>query len=253
VRTELAVPDGTAEAWVSHPGDEAQHPGVLLFMDAFGVRPQIEQMAERIADWGYVVVAPNVFHRDGTIEELAPDVDLRDQEASADIVARAFSRVRRLTPERVAPDLDAYVDAIRALPGVTSGPIGVTGYCMGARLAVRASCLRPDDVAACGGFHGGGLATEDDDSPHRGLSRARAAYVFGHADHDRSMPREAIERLDGALDDARLDHLTEVYDGARHGYTMADTPAYDEGAAERHYAALQDLLTRSLGARSPDR
>jgi carboxymethylenebutenolidase len=122
---------------------------------------------------------------------------------------------------------------------------------MGARLAVRTSGLRPDVVAACGGFHGGGLATEADDSPHRRLAQARAAYVFGHADHDRSMPPEAIERLDGALEDAGLQHVSEVYAGARHGYTMADTAAYDEAAAERHYRALEELLRRSLGSRSP--
>lgn len=252
VLIDVAVPDGTAEAWLSRPDGGGDHPGVVLFMDAFGIRPQIEQMADRIASWGYVVLAPNVFHRHGTVEELAPTTDLRDEHASADFFGKAFAKVRGLTADKVAPDLVAYVDDLLALQGVV-GPIGVTGYCMGARLALRTSCLRPDEVAACGGFHGGGLATDDEDSPHRRLPEARAAYVFGHADKDRSMPREAIDRLDRALEDAGLEHVSEVYAGARHGYTMADTAAYDEAAAERHYAALEDLLSRSLGARSPSR
>ena len=252
---DVAVPGGTAEAWVSRPetadrGD-GDHPGVVLFMDAFGIRPQIEQMADRIAGWGYVVLAPNVFHRQGTVEELAPAVDLRDEHASADYLRQAFSRVRGLTADLVAPDLVAYVDDLLAVPGVADGPIGVTGYCMGARLALRTSCLRPDVVAACGGFHGGGLATEDPDSPHRRLGESRATYVFGHADKDRSMPADAIERLEHALDQAGREYVSEVYPGARHGYTMADTAAYDEAAAERHYAALEDLFRRSLGGRSP--
>jgi carboxymethylenebutenolidase len=250
---DIAVPGGTAEAWLSRPESEGDRPGVLLFMDAFGIRPQIEQMADRIASWGYVVLAPHVFHRNGTIEELAPTTDLRDEHESADFFGEAFSRVRGLTAAKVSPDLVAYVDDLLALTGVAPGPVGVTGYCMGARLAIRTSCLRPDVVAACGGFHGGGLATDADDSPHRGLGEARAAYVFGHADKDRSMPPEAIERLDRALEEAGLDHVSEVYAGARHGYTMADTAAYDEQAAERHYAALEDLFRRSLGARSPSR
>jgi carboxymethylenebutenolidase len=251
VSVDVAVPDGTAEAWVSRPDDD-DHPGVLLFMDAFGLRPQIRAMADRIASWGYVVMAPNVFHRDGTVDELAPPVDLRGAD-SDEFRARAFSRVRGLTADRAEPDLAAYVDALGGLPGVDAGPVGVTGYCMGARLALRAACVRPDRVAACGGFHGGGLATGDPDSPHLGLPRARASFVFGHADHDRSMPPEAIARLDEALDAAGLDHVTEVYAGAAHGYTMADTAAYDEASAERHYAALEDLLRRSLGAGSPAR
>lgn len=249
---DVAVPGGTAEAWVSRPDGDGEHPGVLLFTDAFGIRPQIGRMADRIAGWGYVVLAPHVFHREGTIAELAPTVDLRDKDASADYLSQAFARVRRLTSDMAEPDIDAYVDALLALPGVTA-PIGVTGYCMGARLAVRTSGLRPDVVAACGGFHGGGLATEADDSPHRRVATARAAYVFAHADHDRSMPPEAIERLDRALDDAGLEHVTEVYAGAPHGFTMADTASYDEAAAERHFVALEELLRRSLGARSPGR
>ena len=249
---DIAVPGGTAEAWLSRPDDDGEHPGVLLFMDAFGIRPQIEQMADRIAGWGHVVLAPNVFHRFGSVDELAPTTDLRDDEASADYLAQAFARVRRLTADSVEPDLSSWVDDLLAMPGVTS-PIGVTGYCMGARLALRTSWLRPDVVAACGGFHGGRLATDDEDSPHLGLSRARAAYVFGHADHDRSMPPEAIDRLDRALDEAGLEHVSEVYVGAPHGFTMADTSKYDEPAAERHYQALEDLFRRSLGGRSPSR
>jgi carboxymethylenebutenolidase len=251
--TELSVPGGTAEAWVSLPAPDREHPGVLFFMDAFGIRPQIEQMADRIASWGYVVLAPNVFHRDGSVADLAPTVDLHDRGAAEGFFAGAFARVRSLTADVAESDIGAYTDALLALPGVRPGPIGVTGYCMGARLAVRAACVRPDVVAACGGFHGGGLATDNDDSPHLGLPRARAAFVLGHADHDRSMPPEAIARLDAALDDAGLEHVSEVYAGASHGYTMADTAAYDEAAAERHYAALEDLLSRSLGARSRDR
>jgi carboxymethylenebutenolidase len=253
VLIDVAVPDGTAEAWVSRPEGDGDHPGVLLFMDAYGIRPQVEQMADRIASWGYVVLAPNVFHRHGTVEELAPTVDLRDEHASADFFGQAYSMVRGLTADVVAPDLVAYVADVLAVPGVADGPIGVTGYCMGARLAVRTSWLRPDVVAACGAFHGGGLATEDQDSPHRRLGESRAAYAFGHADQDRSMPPEAIERLQHALDDTGLEYVSEVYPGARHGYTMADTAAYDEGAAERHYAALEELFRRSLGARSPSR
>lgn len=249
---EVLVPGGTAEAWVSRP-DGGAHPGVLLYMDAFGIRPQIEEMADRIASWGYVVLAPNVFHRDGTVEELAPQVDLRDRDASEEFFGKAFKRVRALTADKAAGDVPAYVDALLALPGVIDEPIGVTGYCMGARLAVRTACLRPDDVAACGGFHGGGLATDDDDSPHRGLPDAKASFVFGHADRDRSMPPEAIGRLEAALADAGLDHVSEVFPGAAHGYTMADTSSYDEVSAERHYVMLEELFTRSLAGRSPDR
>ena len=101
-------------------------------------------------------------------------------------------------------------------------------------------------MAALAGFHGGGLATDDPESPHRSAGALRAEVYFGHADQDRSNTSEQIATLDAALDGAGVAHRSEVYAGARHCYTMADTPAYDEEASERHFAALFDLPERTL-------
>jgi len=128
--------------------------------------------------------------------------------------------IGRLDGAAAAVDVPAYVAALRALPQCAPGAIGVTGYCMGARLATR--------------------------SPHRGLSHARAAFVYGHADEDAGMDAEAQSRLDAALVEAGVRHTTAVYPGARHGFTMADTGAYDAQAAQRHYAELEALLRDTL-------
>jgi carboxymethylenebutenolidase len=247
---EIPMPDGgSAEAYVARPAsqDQPDLPGVLLFMDAIGLRPQIADMCQRIADWGHVVLAPNVFHRDGRAAELAPTADLRDPGERERFFAVAMPRVGALTPALAEQDIKVYLAALRALPGVTAGPVGATGYCMGARLSVRAANL-DEGVAAVGGFHGGGLVTDDPDSPHRGLGGARAEFVFGHADQDGSMPPEAVATLGEALSAAGLRARNEVYEGAAHGYTMADTAMYDEAATERHFAELRALLERRLGA-----
>jgi carboxymethylenebutenolidase len=248
--TELELPDGgVAEAYVARPSGEGagegDHPGVLFFMDAIGLRPQIAEMCQRIADWGYVVLAPNVFHRNGRAEDLAPKVDLTQPGEREAFFKGAMPRVRALTADLAEQDIPAYLAALRSLEGVADGPVGATGYCMGARLAIRAANLDPG-VAAVGGFHGGGLVTDAEDSPHRGLGDARAEYVFGHADQDRSMPPEAVETLGKALAEAGLTASNEVYEGAAHGYSMADTPMYDEAAAERHFAELEALFDRAL-------
>jgi carboxymethylenebutenolidase len=228
---EIPVPHGSAEAYVAGPDDRTA-PGVLFYMDAYGLRPQIEEMVDRIAGWGFTVLAPNVFHRDGSVAEL---VDEREH---------VFDRVRGLTPDQVLTDAPAYVTALRAL--CAGGPMGTTGYCMGARLAVRTGNAHPDDIGAVGGFHGGGLVTDDDTSPHLGLGGARAEFAFGHADNDRSMPPEAVGRLGDTLAAAGLVFINDVYAGAAHGYTMADTPAYNAQAAERHYRVLGELFARTL-------
>jgi len=246
---EIPAADGTAEALVARPSSgEGPFPGVILYMDAFGLRPRIQEMAQRIADWGYVVLAPNVFYREGTAAQLAPDTDMTTPEGREAAGAAAFPRVGRLTTDKALPDIDSWVDALARLDGVAPGSIGVVGYCMGARLAMRSATAHPDTVAACGGFHGGGLATEEPDSPHLALGNARARFVFGHADHDRSMDTDAVARLGGALDAAGLKSSNEVYAGAPHGYSMADTSAFHPEATERHFRELRNLLDGTLKA-----
>jgi carboxymethylenebutenolidase len=154
-----------------------------------------------------------------------------------------MQRVGALTSDLSNADTVVWLDTL--LEQATA-PVGVVGYCMGARLAVRAAGLSPEVVAACGGFHGGGLVTDAPDSPHLAVARARAEFVFGHADQDRSMPPEAVTALGEALTSAGLTHTNEVYAGAAHGYTMADTAPYDEAATERHFEALRGLLARTL-------
>lgn len=241
----LPMPGGeAAEAYVTRP-DDASHPGVLFVMDAIGLRPRIYEIADTIASWGYIVMAPNVFYRDGTAQELAPKGDLHAEGAREEFMAGAMTRVRGLTTAQVNTDITAYLSRLMNLPGVTT-PIGVTGYCMGARIAIRAAGSHPQEVAAVGGFHGGGLVTDEDDSPHRALDGARAEFVFGHADQDGSMTPQNVADLGAALQAAGLTATNEILDGAPHGYSMSDTPMYDERATQWHFERLRELLDRRL-------
>ncbi len=242
---DVPVPDGTTQAHLSRP-PRGTGPGVLFFMDAIGVRPQIAAMCDRIASWGYVVLAPNVFHREGDVDAVRPDTDLREDGAREAFFADAMPRVHRLTSDLAVPDIAAYTRFLRDLDGVADGPMGTTGYCMGARLAVRAAGAHSEEYAACGGFHAGGLVTDEPDSPHLAAGHARAEFVFGHADHDRSMPPEAVATLGATLASYDLTVRNEVYPDAPHGYTMADTAMYQEAGAERHFRELEALFARTL-------
>lgn len=239
---DIAAADGTAEAYLA--GDSG--PGVLFFIDAFGIRPQIEEMADRIAGWGYVVLAPNIFYRSGDAASLAPQGDLRVAGEREKFFATVMPRIEALPSEAARRDIGAYLTALRAQPGVADGRLGVTGYCIGARLATYTAGDHPEDIAAVGGFHGGRLVTDADDSPHRVLEHARAEFVYGHADNDGSMPTEAVAALGETLAAHGLAATNEIYPGAAHGYTMADTSSYNEEGAERHFAELRALLERTL-------
>ncbi|GAA1081314.1 dienelactone hydrolase family protein [Tsukamurella spumae] len=244
----IETPSGIADAYFARPQTDDPVPGVLLFIDAIGLRPQIASMADRIASWGYAVLAPNVFYRDGDAAATSPDEPLDTPEARERFMGGAMKRVMGLTPDKSEPDTDAYLAALLAQPGVT-GPVGVTGYCLGARLSTLAAIAHPDTVVACGGFHGSRIATDEPDSIHLGLPRARAEFVYGHADHDTSMPPEAVELLGAALASAGLTATNAIYPDAPHGYTMADTPNYQEAGSERHFTELEALFARTLGDR----
>jgi carboxymethylenebutenolidase len=117
---------------------------------------------------------------------------------------------------------------------------------MGARIGWRVAAAHPDRVAALAGFHAGGLVTDAEDSPHRSAADLEAELYLGFADEDPSMTAEQIGVLERTLDEVGARHRSEVYEGARHGYTMADTPAYDEAARDRHFRELRALLERTM-------
>jgi carboxymethylenebutenolidase len=238
---DVATQDGVADAYLARPGDQGG-PAVLLVMDAFGLRPQIERMADRIATRGFVVLAPNVLYRAGRAPVVPVD-GLGDPDQQRPLLERVMPLVRELTPERIVSDGGAYLDRLEQLG---RGPVAITGYCMGGRVAWRIAAAYPERVAALGAFHVGGLVTDDDNSPHRSAGSLAAEVYLGYADNDRSMMPEQIAELERAVDAAGVRYRSEVYRGAAHGYTMADTPAYDEAAAERHYAELFALLDRSV-------
>jgi len=239
---EIRAPDGVADAYLTRPDGGERHPGVLFVMDAFGLRPRIEEMADRIAGRGYAVLAPNVFYRAGRAPVL-PFPDMSQEGARAEFFKGVRPLMNELTPQRMAADGGAYLDELAT---VADEPFAITGYCMGARLGWRVASAHPGRVAALAGFHGGGLVSDDEQSPHRSAGALRAEVYFGHADQDPSNSAEQIATLDAALDDAGVRHHSDVYAGAGHGYTMADTPVYDEQACERHFAALFDLLDRTI-------
>jgi carboxymethylenebutenolidase len=239
---DIDTPDGVADAYLARPDDRA-HPGVLFIMDAFGLRPRIEEMADRIAARGYVVLAPNVFYR-AARSPLLELPDLTDPDSRASFFQSLRPLIEQLTPEALARDGAAYLDY---LGQVAPGPVAITGYCMGARVGWRIAAAHPDRVAALAGFHAGGLVSDAPDSPHLSAPNVRAELYFGFADEDPSMTAEQIATFEQALDDAGCSYRSEVYEGARHGFTMADGAVYDEGASERHYRELGALLERTLG------
>ncbi|WP_410810088.1 dienelactone hydrolase family protein [Micromonospora sp. 067-2] len=247
--TTVDVPtsDGVADACLSRPDSGGPFPAVLLFQDAFGPRPRLVEMAERIAARGYLVLMPHLFYRAGR----APLFDLArlaEPEQRGAIFEKIKPLIGALNADVISRDSAAHLDFLAARDDVRPGPVVAVGYCMGGTNALRAMEAHPDRIAALASFHGGRIVTDAPDSPHLGVDSISGEAYFGHADSDPSMTPEQIATLEKALDAAGVRYRSEVYAGAHHGFTMADTPVYDERATDRHWAALFDLLDRTLPA-----
>lgn len=243
----IDAPDGAAEAYLSPGPADTRHAGVILFIDAIGLRPQIEEMADRIAGWGYTVLAPNVFYRAGRAAELAPTTDLRLPGNREAFFAGIGDRISGFNIDNALTDIASYLDVLADQPGVDGDRLGATGYCMGGMLALRTAAAHPGRIKAAGAFHAAGLVTDEPDSVHRIIGTATAEILAGHADNDQGNPAEAIGTLDDAMDAAGIAHTTAIYPDAPHGFTMADTSMYQETGAERHFGELEALFARTLG------
>lgn len=239
---DIETSDGVAHAWTYCSG-EGPRSAVLLYPDAFGVRPAMQEMAERVASLGFFVLLPNVFYRLGDY----PPFDTASVWSIPSERDRLMALVHSLTPERVGIDGGAYLDAIGAQRDVRSDRIGVTGYCMGGRMSFLTAGKHPERVRAAASFHGGGLVTDAPDSPHRLAGRVKASLYFGVADADRSCTPEHQGALAAALGAANVQYCIELYRGKRHGFAVRDhAGAYDHDAADRHWRRLESFFGETL-------
>ena len=239
---EIRMSDGTADGVLYRAEDGRRQPGVIHLTDIGGIRPSHRDMARRLAALGYTVLMPNVFYRTGR----PPVLDLPAGAGDEQRTKRIAELRAPLTPDAMERDVSAYVDFLAADRSVGEGAMGVVGYCFAGAMAVRTVAARPGRVAAAASFHGGGLFTDTPASPHLVLPRISARLYFGHAVQDRSMPEEAINKLDRALEAWGGRYESEIYQGAYHGWTVPDSPVYNRPQAERAFQKLTELFASTL-------
>jgi carboxymethylenebutenolidase len=234
--------DGNAEAVVYTPGG-GDFPGLLFYTDIFGIRPESEAMAKRVAAAGYTVMMPNIFYRYGKLPLLDFEFQMGD-ERSMKALGALFAALSGSAMEKDAPH---YVEALLNRNDVKGDKIAVVGYCFSGAMALRTAAMVPDKVAAAASFHGGRLVTEDADSPHTRIPQVKGELYFGHAVEDQTATPAQVAKLDDTLKGWGGTYTSEMYEGARHGWTVPGREVYDEKQSERHYEKLFDLLKRNLG------
>lgn len=247
---EISTPDGTCNAAFIHP-KTGSHPGVLIWPDAFGLRPSMRDIGKRIAGEGYSVLVPNPFYRVAKAPFLtASNFSFQNPD---DMAKLAPLRASVTAPGNAERDAVAYVNFLDAQEEVDKGrKIGAQGYCMGGPLVVKTAAALPDRIGAGASFHGGGLVTDQPDSPHLLAPKIKARMYFAIASNDDARQPDAKDKLKEAFAAAKVPAEVEVYPGALHGWCIPDmpmqngTPIYNEPAAERAWSKLVALYKATL-------
>jgi carboxymethylenebutenolidase len=239
-KIEIRTKDGVAQASIFVAGATTPKAGVILYMDAFGPRPGLDEMAERLSGQGYAVLVPDLFYRHGRYGPFNAKTAFGDPQTAA-LIRKMMAETTQAMSQR---DTGAFLDAL-AGEGVT-GKVGTVGYCMGGARALNAAAAHPGRIAAAASFHGGNLASDAEDSPHRQAASIKARVYVGSAGVDASFPPEQSARLAQALRVAEVDHIIENYVGMGHGWAVPDHGVYNAAGAERHWVRLSALFAETL-------
>jgi carboxymethylenebutenolidase len=236
---EIRTAEGLCQAGLFKPAKPGKA-GIILYMDAFGPRPALDQMAERLAGEGYSVLVPDLFYRYGAYGPFDAKTAFANETTGQQIRGMIGGTSQAMTQA----DTKSFIDALTG-EGAT-GKIGTIGYCMGGGRAINAAAAHPGRIAAAASFHGGNLASDAPDSPHRQAGSIKGRVYVGVAGVDKSFPPDQSARLAEALRNAEVDHLIENYVGKLHGWCVPDHSVFDAEGAERHWKRLLTLFAETL-------
>ena len=248
---EVKTPDGVCDAAFIHPST-GSHPGVLIWPDAFGLRPSMRDIGKRIAAEGYSVLVPNPFYRVAKAPVIQDPSSFSFQNP-ADMAKLQPLMASINAAGAVEKDAPAYIAFLDAQSQVNKAKqMGTQGYCMGGPLVVRTAAALPDRIGAGASFHGGGLVTNAPTSPHLLAPKIKARMYFGIASNDDMRQPDAKDKLREAFEAAKVPAEIEVYPESLHGWCVPDMPMqngkpiYNKADAEKAWAKLVALYKRAL-------
>ena len=236
---DVTTPDGVADSYFVHPSSGI-HPGVLIWPDAFGLRPAKKQIAKRLAEAGYSVLVVNQYYR----SQRAPIVNTTNFAEVSDTLRPLMGTLNAETQMRDARAFVTFLDGQASVDG--NRKMGTMGYCMGGPFTMRTAAAVPDRIGAAASFHGGSLVTDAADSPHLLVPKMKAHYLFAIAENDDENQPEAKDVLRDAFSQVGLPAEIEVYTGALHGWCPPDSTVYHEAQAERAWSRLLVLFENAL-------
>lgn len=246
---EIETPSGRMEAFVTHPEEDAPFPPVIVYMDIWGVREELYEIARRVGTVGYYCMVPDFYYREGRVRHEFRDT--RNRMISLDALDEARQREvraagRRLSNQMVVDDTGAILEFLRRGEPVRAGGIGAIGYCMGGRHVLCVAGHYPADVRASASLHGTSLISEAPDSPHRLVKQFRGELYCGFAETDPYAPLAMVEELADLLRPCPVTYRHAVHPGTRHGYALPNRDIFHAQAAARDWEVIFAMFRRQI-------
>jgi dienelactone hydrolase len=224
---QIRTADGQMPAHLARPAGAGPFPGVIVWMEAFGLNDHIKSVADRIAAEGYLTLAPDLYYREP------------DRVAAYSDLAKAIGLMSKLSDERIAADVESALAFLKAEPGIRADRIGMTGFCMGGRVTFLAATRFPIQAAAP--FYGGGIA-----GLLKGADGIRCPMVLFFGEKDGFIPLADVDKIRERLESLGKEAEVVVYPGADHGFFCDERPSYQAAAAKDAWRRLTTLFAKSL-------
>lgn len=240
------------ETFITHPEQDGPFPPVILYMDVWGVREELYDLARRVATVGYYAMVPDFYYRQGKIRSTF--INDNGERFSLDRLSKedqqkVLEPASKLTDRMVVEDSGALLDFLKsgAAP-VKPDAVGSIGYCMGGRHVMQVAVAYPDRFKASASLHGTTLISDRPDSPHLGVSKLRGELYCGFAEFDHYAPLPMVAELGELLKACQVRYRSEIHKGAKHGYALPDRDIYDKKAAERDWESIFTMFHRQIPA-----
>jgi carboxymethylenebutenolidase len=241
---DVTTRDGLMSTVICHPDGNGPWPVIVLFMDARGTRPELRDMASRLATVGYYVALPDLYYRKARNYSMAVELVDGSDADRAPMIALLHS----IDNTKIANDTEDLIRFIEQDVTAAKAPYGCVGYCMSGPFVFNAAATFPDRFAAAASIYGTPLMKDAPDAPHLKAARIKAELYFLCAELDKFVPMSEVEALDRCLKAAGVNYTIEVFPRVEHGFAFPERHCYDRASAERHWERLFDLFGRTLKA-----
>jgi carboxymethylenebutenolidase len=247
---DIPTKAGAMETFIVHPGEHGPFPAIMLYMDIWGVREELYDIARRVACVGYTVLVPDLYYRQGKVRRSFFDAAGRTISFEAldhQLKRLALEPLMKLKDEMVLEDTASLIDFVARDTAAKPGPMGCFGYCLGGQLVLRIAGTFPDRFKATASLHGSNVVTDKPDSPHVVAAKAQGEIYSGFAAHDRFSPPHVIATMVETLSKPGLAYSHNVHKAAHHGYALPDRDVYDKQATLIDWEHIFAMFRRQLG------